>query len=74
MKKKKKVNAVKIISFIAGVVTALAAIAAVLMMLKKKAAEDKKREAEIEAEITEIIERKFAEAADEKDKRTDEEA
>ncbi len=61
--KKKKANLIKIITFIAGAVAALAAVGAVVMLLKKKTDSEKKREAEIEAEITEIIERKFAEAA-----------
>ncbi len=65
MYKKKKYNVIRIITLIAGAVAALAAVSAVLMLLKKRNDSEKKREAEIEAEITEIIERKFAEAASE---------
>ncbi len=64
-KSKKKFNVIKLIAFLAGAVAALAAVGAVLAVMKKKIDEQKKREAEIEAEITEIIERKFAEAAQE---------
>ncbi len=63
--RKKKSNVIKIIAFISGAIAALAAVGAVFMLLKKKNDSEKKREAEIEAEIAEIIERKFAEAASE---------
>ena len=60
-KRKNKIKVIKIISFIAGVIATLAAVYAVLMLIKKKKDAEKKKEEEIEAEIKEIIEKKFAE-------------
>lgn len=60
-KRKNKIKVIKIISFIAGVIAALAAVYAVVMLIKKKNDAEKKKEEEIEAEIKEIIEKKFAE-------------
>ena len=60
-KRKRKIKIIKITSFIVGVVAALAAVYAVAMLVKKKKDAEKKKEEEIEAEIKEIIEKKFAE-------------
>ena len=60
-KRKNKIKVIKIISFIAGVIATLAAVYAVLMLIKKKKDAEKKKEEEIETEIKEIIEKKFAE-------------
>lgn len=57
----KKNNIFKVLGFIVGACAALAAVGAI----KKKLDEEKQREAEIEAEITEIIEKKLAEQEDE---------
>ena len=58
-KSKKRVNAIKLIFIVAGVVAAIAAIGALVAMWKKKAEAEKKREAEIEAEIRTILEEKL---------------
>ena len=57
----KKIKITKLIGFAAGVYAAYTAIS----MIKQKIDEQKQREADIEAEITAIIERKFAEAESE---------
>ena len=59
-KSKKRVNAIKLILIVAGVVAAIAAIGALVAMWRKKAEAEKKREAEIEAEIRTILEEKLA--------------
>ena len=59
-KTKKKVNAIKLIFVAAGVVAAIAAIGALVAMWKKKLEAERKREAEIEAEIRTILEDKLS--------------
>ena len=53
----KKNSIFKVLGFVAGACAAAAAVG----IIKKKNDEEKQREAEIEAEITSIIEEKFAE-------------
>jgi flagellar basal body-associated protein FliL len=59
-KTKKRVNAIKLIFLVAGVVAAIAAIGALVAMWKKKVEAEKKREAEIEEEIRTILEEKLS--------------
>lgn len=59
-KTKKKVNILKLAFIVAGAVAAVAAISALVAMWKKKAEEEKQREAEIEAEIRTILEEKLS--------------
>lgn len=59
-KTKKKVNILKLAFIVAGAVAAVAAISALVAMWKKKAEEEKQREAEIEAEIRTILEDKLS--------------
>ena len=59
-KTKKKINTLKLIFTIAGIAAAIAAIAALVTALKKKAEEEKQREAEIEEEIRSILEEKLS--------------
>lgn len=59
-KTKKKVNILKLAFIVAGALAAVAAISALVAMWKKKAEEEKQREAEIEAEIRTILEEKLS--------------
>ena len=59
-KTKKKVNILKLAFIVAGAFAAVAAISALVAMWKKKAEEEKQREAEIEAEIRTILEEKLS--------------
>ena len=59
-KTKRKVNILKLVFIVAGALAAVAAISALVAMWKKKAEEEKQREAEIEAEIRTILEEKLS--------------
>ena len=57
---KKRAGILKLVFIAAGAVAAIAAIAAIVAMWKKKAEEEKQREAEIEDEIRAILEEKLS--------------
>ena len=59
-KTKKKVNILKLAFIVAGAVALVAAISTLVAVLKKKAEEEKRREAEIEDEIRTILEEKLS--------------
>ena len=59
-KNKKKASILKLIFIAAGAVAAIAAIGAIVAAFKKKADEEKQREAEIEEEIRAILEEKLS--------------
>ena len=57
---KKRAGILKLVFIAAGAVAAIAAIGAIVAMWKKKAEEEKQREAEIEDEIRAILEEKLS--------------
>ena len=62
-KNKKRANILKLVFIAAGVIAAIAAIGAIVAAIKKKAEQEKQREAEVEEEIRAILEEKLAQTS-----------
>ena len=62
-KNKKRANILKLVFIAAGVIAAIAAIGAIVTAIKKKAEQEKQREAEVEEEIRAILEEKLAQTS-----------